>query len=268
MPDVIAKPVKTAIQVAVILITITAWWITWSEARNMGILMRLGVPMSLGMAGWADPTSFAVFTGMWAVMMVAMMLPSSYPTLVMHRSLYQKRHSGQTGGTFLFALGYFAVWTLTGVLFYAAYILMGYWRSAVPGSDVSVLRIAGVSLVAAGVYQWIRLKFTCLKHCKSPLFFLMEHWRDGRTGAIRTGAEHGFYCFGCCWGLMVVLFTMGVMHLGWMAAVGVLILLEKLTPSSTWLPKLTGALIIAMGVVVFAIPSFLAGLSSQVVLRH
>ena len=91
----------------------------------------------------------------------------------------------------------------------------------------------------------------------------MEHWRDGRFGSVRMGAEHGFYCFGCCWGLMIVLFIMGVMHLGWMAAVGALILLEKITVS-IWLPKLTGIAMVAMGAIIMISPFVLLDLSSQI----
>ena len=81
------------------------------------------------------------------------------------------------------------------------------------------------------------------------------------------GAHHGIYCFGCCWGLMLVLFTMGVMHLGWMAAISVLILAEKLTPSATWVPKLAGSVLVAMGAVVVLNPDLLSSMSSYVTLR-
>ena len=246
------------------LITLVAWWITYSETRNMGLLMRLGVPMSLGMEGWADLTSFTVFTGMWAVMMIAMMLPSSYPTLLLHRTIYQKRNPTRSGGTFLFALSYFAVWSATGAFFYAAYVLLGYWRSSILGSDMTILRVAGAVLIIAGVYQWSHLKYACLEHCRNPLHFVMEHWHDGRLGALRMGGKHGFYCFGCCWGLMLVLLIMGVMHLGWMAAVGVLILAEKLAPSPAWLPKLAGLVMVAIGTLILISPRILFNLSSHV----
>ena len=233
----------------------------------MGLLMQLGVPMSLGMEGSASVPSFAMFSGMWTIMMVAMMLPSTYPTLLLHRSVYNQRHPHSAAGTWPFAFGYFAVWALAGAIFYSVYVGIGSLRSAMAVSDATVVRFAGLCLVTAGVYQCTRLKFACLKHCRSPLSFVMEHWRDGIAGSVRLGAAHGFYCFGCCWGLMVILFAMGVMHLGWMAAVGVLILMEKLLPSATWLPKLSGAMMIATGSLVFGFPSLLAHLTSHVPLR-
>ncbi len=94
----------------------------------------------------------------------------------------------------------------------------------------------------------------------------MEHWHDGRIGAMRMGAAHGIYCFGCCWGLMVILFVMGLMHLGWMAAVGALILIEKLMTSSKWIPKAIGAAFVIVGTVVALFPETLSRLSSQVIL--
>ena len=222
--------------------------------------------MSLGMEGSAGAASFVVFTGMWLVMMVAMMLPSSYPTLLLHRTVYGKRCAGAPGGTFLFALSYFLVWTAGGTFFYAAYLLIGRLRAAVPGSESVVLRAAGVALILSGLYQWSRLKRACLKHCQSPLHFITEHWRDGQAGAMRMGAAHGFYCFGCCWGLMVILFVMGIMHLGWMAAIGALILLEKIVPSGKWISQAIGAVFVVVGVIVMLFPDALSRLSSQVVL--
>ena len=93
----------------------------------------------------------------------------------------------------------------------------------------------------------------------------MEHWHDGRRGAIRMGAAHGIYCLGCCWGLMVILFVMGIMHLGWMAAVGALILIEKIMPSR-WIPNTIGAVFVIVGTIVTAFPEMLSRLSSQVIL--
>src|SRR5262245_54588055 len=93
------KQIRTALQTAVALITVVAWWTTYSQTRYMGLLMSVGVPMSLGMEGWATPISFVLFTFMWAVMMIAMMLPSSYPTLLLHRTVYQQRSSANSGGT-------------------------------------------------------------------------------------------------------------------------------------------------------------------------
>jgi len=268
MAVAVDRRIRTTLAITVVVITLAAWWGTSFQARHMGLLMSLGVPMSLGMEGWANPSSFALFTGMWAVMMIAMMLPSSYPTLLIHRAIYLQRHRPEPGGTFLFAASYFLLWTISGTLFYAAYVAVGYLRSASSVPDIRVVQAAGVGLIVAGAYQWSRLKSSCLHHCQSPLFFIMEHWHDGRWGAFRMGTEHGFYCFGCCWGLMLILFLMGIMHLGWMAAVAVFILLEKLMPSARWLPKVAGLVMVAAGVIILIAPNVLGSLSSQVTIAR
>jgi predicted metal-binding membrane protein len=258
--------VRTTLFIVVILLTAAAWFLTYSNFQNMGLMMQIGVPMSLGMEGSASIASFIVFTGMWLVMMVAMMLPSTYPTLLLHRTVYQKRNPGRPGGTLLFAVSYFVVWTAAGALFYAAYVGIGRLRSTLHASETIVLRTAGLALFLSGLYQWSRLKRACLKHCQSPLHFVSEHWHDGRLGALRMGGAHGIYCCGCCWGLMVILFVMGVMHLGWMAAIGALILLEKIVPSGKWISHAIGAVFVIVGIIVMLLPDALLRLSSQVVL--
>ena len=257
---------RTALFIVVIVLTIAAWLLTYSGSHNMGLMMQMGVPMSLGMEGSASAGSFLVFTGMWLVMMVAMMLPSSYPTLLLHRTVYRKRSPNAPGGTFLFALSYFLVWTATGAFFYAAYVLIGSLRGGVPGSGSIVLRAAGLALIVSGLYQCSRLKRACLKHCQNPLHFITEHWHDGQLGALRMGVSHGIYCFGCCWGLMMILFVMGIMHLGWMAAIAALILLEKLVPLRKWISHAIGAVFVAVGGIVVVYPDALSRLSSHVTL--
>jgi predicted metal-binding membrane protein len=256
--------VRVTLFVIVIILTAAAWLLTYSTTHNMGLMMQMGVPMSLGMEGWAGLSSFFTFTGMWLVMMIAMMLPSTYPTLLLHRTVYRKRTPDARGGTFLFALSYFLVWTASGIFFYGLYVLIGKLREMLPGSDLFVLRAAGCALVLSGLYQWSSLKRACLKHCQNPLNFVVEHWHDGNLGAFRMGASHGMYCFFCCWGLMMILFVMGVMHLGWMAAIGALILLEKLVPAGRFIPQVIGAVFVVLGIIATFFPTLLLELSSEI----
>src|SRR6266850_4756321 len=130
---------RSTLFIIVIILTAAAWLLTYSNSQNMGLLMQVGVPMSLGMEGSASLASFLAFTGMWLIMMVAMMLPSTYPTLRLHRTIYRKRTPHQAGGTFLFAATYFLVWTATGAFFYAAYVVIGRLRLSLPGSESIVL---------------------------------------------------------------------------------------------------------------------------------
>jgi hypothetical protein len=107
--------------------------------------------------------------------------------------------------------------------------------------------LAGAILVAAAVYQLTPLKDVCLRHCRGPLTFLLEHWRAGRWGALRMGTVHGAWCVGCCWMLMAALFALGVMSLGWMAFIAALIALEKLLPWRVVANRSVAALLLVLG---------------------
>jgi len=87
--------------------------------------------------------------------------------------------------------------------------------------------LAGIVLIVAGAYQWTPLKQACLRHCRSPLAFLLHHWRQGAWGAVISGMRHGLFCLGCCWMLMAPLFVGGLMNLLWIAALALLVLIEK-----------------------------------------
>jgi len=108
---------------------------------------------------------------------------------------------------------------------------------------------AGAVLIAAGVYQWTPLKDACLKHCRSPTQFLVQHWRRGALGAIRTGIRHGMFCLGCCWMLMALLFVGGLMNLAWVALITLFVLFEKTMPWGGRMSRLTGSLLTVWGAV-------------------
>ena len=172
-----------------------------------------------------DPGTLGFFIVVWVVMMAAMMFPSVLPMVVVY-----ERVSRQRVGTGFFVAGYLVTWTVAGLLAYGLFAagkaVAGdalAWRGA--GRYVA----AGV-LVAAAAYQLTPFKNRCLSKCRGPLRFVLESWRDGRTGAVRMGIEQGAWCVGCCWALMASLFALGVMSLAWMAFVAALIALEKLSP--------------------------------------
>jgi predicted metal-binding membrane protein len=102
----------------------------------------------------------------------------------------------------------------------------------------------------AGAYQLTPWKGACLTHCRSPLGFLMTHWREGRFGALQMGARHGAYCLGCCWALMCVLFVVGVMNLVWVAALTAFVLLEKAGPAGAIVARVAGAAMVLAGILV------------------
>jgi predicted metal-binding membrane protein len=112
--------------------------------------------------------------------------------------------------------------------------------------------VAGIVLVGAGIYQWTPLKEACLRHCRSPLDFLLFHWREGGIGALVSGIDHGAYCLGCCWMLMALLFVGGIMNLAWIAAIALLVLIEKTLPWGGWMGRVTGAALVIWGGVTLA----------------
>src|SRR5262249_53945785 len=129
--------------------------------------------------------------------------------------------------------------------------------------DIARYGVAPVALLAAA-YQRVPFKRTCLKHCRGPLSFFMQHWRDGARGALAMGTRHGAYCVGCCWMLMLVLLALGVMSVTWMVVVSVAIAVEKLTPArlSVAASGLLTAALVLLGVVALARPSWLPGVDS------
>ena len=121
-----------------------------------------------------------------------------------------------------------------------------------PAMATSSPYLAGAILIVAGAYQLTPWKGACLTHCRSPLGFLMTNWHDGRLGALQMGARHGAYCLGCCWGLMCVLFVVGVMNLVWVAALTGFVLLEKIGPAGTVVARVAGAVMVLVGILLIA----------------
>jgi predicted metal-binding membrane protein len=167
-------------------------------------------------------------------MMAAMMFPSIAPMVLAFASMQRrKRERGEAvsaGTTPLFIGGYLAAWTAAGLV---AFAVVGAGQALDPAAlrwDAAGPYVAGAVIAFAAVYQLTPLKEVCLRHCRSPFFFLMGHWRPGRTGALRVGVAHGGYCVGCCWALMAALIALGVMSVGWMVFIAALIATEKLLP--------------------------------------
>src|SRR5438132_1297369 len=197
---------------------LVAWIITVQRMRGMDA----GPGTDLGGLGW--------YVGIWVTMMAAMMLPSAAPMVLLYARVSgerARRGQAELVPTWIFVAGYLAAWTAYGLVAY------GIYRAVVAGGtgwlawDRAGPYVAGGALIGAGLYQLTPLKDVCLRHCRSPLHFLLHGWREGRIGAVRMGTEHGAFCVGCCWGLMVALFALGVMSLAWMAIVAGVILVEK-----------------------------------------
>jgi predicted metal-binding membrane protein len=184
-------------------------------------------------------------------MMAAMMLPSSAPTVLLFARMAHvraPRPAEARGTTVAFVAGYLAVWTLFGLLAYGVFRLIRAADPAFLAWDAQGPLVAGAAVAAAGLYQLSPLKRACLRHCRSPLHFLMHAWRPGPLGAMRLGVVHGGYCVGCCAGLMVILFALGVMSILWMAIVAAVVFAEKLLPIGPQARVVVAAALIVLGI--------------------
>lgn len=228
-----------------------AWWATAARSSDMsGMVAGLA---QVGPAADFDMTA-PVFMAMWVTMMVAMMFPTIAPIVLLHR-LVVRRRGGGIAPTAAFVGGYLLVWTAAGLVPLA--VLLG--SRYVSVDPVWVARASGLVLVIAGAYQFTRWKQTCLRACRTPLTFLSTHdFGSGLVGTMRAGVIHGAYCLGCCWALMAVLFTVGLMNLAWMAAIAIVFLAEKNWKHGLTLTKLAGTAVLVFGLVVMAYPEVLS----------
>jgi predicted metal-binding membrane protein len=193
---------------------------------------------------------FALNLAIWWVMMPGMMLPSATPMILTFATVNRrKRERGQPFvPTMVFTAGYLVAWGLFGV--FATLADWALERAALisPMTGRLTPMLGAVVVIAAGIYQLTPLKSVCLTHCRSPFDFVLNHWRDGASGALRMGLEHGLYCLGCCWFLMALMFAAGITSLLWMAAIAFFILLEKLLPAGIWLARAGGVAMLGFGV--------------------
>jgi predicted metal-binding membrane protein len=207
-------------------------------------MARMGMTID---APWSARDFFFTFM-MWSVMMVGMMSPSAAPVLMLFSEMGASRgDSHASARSLLFGAGHISMW----IAFSAAAALLQWalhqGASLSPEMRVMSSPIAGAILIGAGVYQLSPVKGACLKRCQSPIGFLLGNWREGNKGALELGLRHGVYCLGCCWGLMLVLFVVGVMNLAWVAALTVFVLAEKFGPWGTWISRVGGVSMIAAG---------------------
>ena len=198
-----------------------------------------------------------VFLGMWLAMMVAMMLPSTLPMLLLYRRTLLSRHARHPDSLmWTAAAGYFLVWSIFGA---AAYLLgMAFARSAMisPAISRAMPLLSGGALILAGLYQLTAWKFACLQHCRNPIFAL-AHYQRGRSHresmrAFRLGFHHGAFCTGCCWALMLIQLTLGVMNIAAMVAVAAVIAFEKLIPRGASVARVVGIGAMVAGLIVIA----------------
>jgi predicted metal-binding membrane protein len=202
-------------------------------------------------APW-QPLEFYYVFAMWAVMMIGMMTPSAAPMILIYarvgRQALVSGHPFAASGWF--AAGYLIAWVGFSLAATSAQWALERAAMLTPMMESASGLLGGIVLIAAGFYQWTPVKEACLSYCQAPLTFIMRHggFRPDPRGALALGLRHGLYCIGCCWALMLLLFVGGVMNVLWIAALAMLVLLEKAVPFGYFIPRVAGCASIASGV--------------------
>ena len=233
-------------------LTALAWGYLFYVAQEMGG-MDPGM-MMVQMRSWTA-ADFGFMFLMWAVMMVGMMVPTAAPMVLLFATNSRRLREQQQPyvPTVVFLSGYVVVWSG-----FAVTATLGNWAlhvndlmSSMMGKSANIY-LGGGLLIAAGLFQLSPLKYVCLKHCRSPLSFLTNDWREGAWGAFTMGLHHGAFCLGCCWVLMGLLFVLGIMNLLWIAVLAAFVLLEKVAPAGQYVGMAAGVLLVIWGVLLIS----------------
>jgi predicted metal-binding membrane protein len=243
-------------------ITVAAWVYVVVSARGMasestGMGGHSMAPMMDAMTGlrpWTA-TEFGLRLTMWAVMMVAMMVPTAAPMTLLYAAVARKAAAQHNplAPTFVFVTGYIAMWTIFSLVATIAQHALDKAALLSPMMVSNSAVFGAALLIAAGVYQFTPFKNACLRNCRTPAHFISRYWRTGNLGAFRMGLRLGAYCVGCCWILMGLLFVGGVMNLLWIAAIAIFVLLEKTIPFGDVSGRFAGAAMILVGALSLAL---------------
>lgn len=234
-------------ELGIVTVLLAATGLAWFSTAERMAGMNAGPGTDLGGLGW--------FTGVWAVMMAAMMLPSLAPTAAVYAALVRREPSRML----LFTGGYLLVWSAAGVLAYGLFELgKSLFAGALEWHSGGRWLAAGV-LVLAALYQLTPFKRAFLTRCRSPLRFLHVSWREDRSGAFVMGLRNGGWCLGCSWALMAALFALGVMSLTWMVLIAGLVALEKVGPWGHATKVASAAILVVLAVTILTVPHALPG---------
>lgn len=251
------KRERNVLLVTLLALAAGAWVIVvWQSLSGGGPASGTSTASALTMG-----MGIALFLAIWVAMMAAMMFPAAAPMILVYARLQSGRKSAGKPyvPTAFFVGSYLLVWAAAGALAFAGALGVGALADRVPWLHDNGPRLAGGVLILAGLYQLTPLKARCLRQCRTPLSFVINHWRDGRGGALVMGLQHGAFCFGCCWLLFVLLFPLGVMNLAAMGVLTVIIFAEKSTAFGMRIAQGLGVALVAYGIAVTMLPWLLPG---------
>jgi predicted metal-binding membrane protein len=225
-------------------VTALAWvYLVRSAAAMNAASMEAQMHAAMGMAMtqyWGLVDWLNLFL-MWAIMMVAMMVPSAAPVMLLVLGTYRRRNDRQArASASMFVAGYLLAWTTFSAVVSALQVALHQAALLAADMRIGAATLAGVVMLLAGLYQWLPVKEACLAQCRSPLGLISRYWREGPAGGLSMGVRHGLYCVGCCWLLMALLFVVGVMNLVWVGAIAGLVFLEKLVRGGPAIGRLAG----------------------------
>ena len=225
--------------------------LAWVYLAYVALAMQdMGAAMAMAQMGSWTATDFALMFLMWSIMMVGMMTPTAAPMILMFATINRQRRAREAPyvPTGLFLSSYLLVWTaFAAAATLANWGLHSYSMLTSMMGESSSRYVGGGLLAMAGLFQVSPIKSACLNHCRSPVSFIVNDWREGHLGAFVMGLQHGAYCLGCCWALMGLLFVLGVMNLLWISALAVFVLLEKAAPGGRAISWVSGLLLLAWG---------------------
>jgi predicted metal-binding membrane protein len=234
-------------------LALLAWWALWLWGRSPygHVLMHGPAHLAMAQNRWLYA---GLFIGGWTLMTIAMMLPTSAPLLV----LFHRMVRGRRSSIWLVALvvfGYLVIWTLSGTLLHIVNWTLQDAISHISWPAAATAISGGLLLGVAGLYQFSSLKYACLDKCRSPMSFLTSRWQGGNESiqSLRIGIEHGLFCVGCCWSLMLLMFVVGAGSLIWMLLLGIVMALEKNLPWGRRLSAPLGVILLIGAAVVVAV---------------
>lgn len=250
---------QAVVYAGIVFIAALSWWyLVWyayEMQADMGLQgdMNLWMPPSAHNSAWGAFDFMMLFL-MWAVMMLAMMLPTVFPLARVYASFYKQRHPGNSRlwMSNVLILGYAFAWTI-----FSAVITLAEWPLHISGvlnpmMEPLSLLFSGIAILLAGIYQWTPMKTSCLVRCRSPIGFLFQYWTETVPSVFLLGARYGLICIGCCWALMILLLGLGMMNILWVAALTLLMLAEKVLPHRTLMQNTFGIVFSVWGLYLIA----------------
>jgi len=236
--------------VACVGVLVAAGWaylgLVLAGTSGVAVLAALCQP-SFG-ASYPDAAQAGLLLAMWCAMALAMMLPTAGPMILTYADLAETAaRKGETvASPLVLTAGYVAVWLAAAAALATLQVLFARLSLLDPAMASASPLFSGAIFIGAGLYQFSALKHACVTQCQQPFPFFLANWTAAPRGVFRLGLRQGLYCLGCCWAMMLLTFAVGVMNVIWMAALGIVMTIEKLSTTPRF-SRALGAVLILVG---------------------